>query len=67
MLTTEMNITTAVGYPNEMPEVLAALPRLRDKLTGMISHRFPLENIIEALGVAATPQSAKVMIDINSD
>ena len=67
MLTTEMNITTAVGYPDEMPEVLAALPRLREQLTGMISHRYPLESIIEALGVAATPQSAKVMIDINPD
>ena len=66
MLTTEMTITTAVGYPDEMPEVLAALPRLRDKLDGMISHHYPLENIIEALGVAATPQSAKVMIDINT-
>ncbi|MBW2942532.1 zinc-dependent alcohol dehydrogenase [Zhongshania aquimaris] len=66
MLTTEMTITTAVGYPDEMPEVLAALPRLRDKLDGMISHHYPLENIIEALAVAATPASAKVMIDINT-
>ena len=32
MLTTEMTITTAVGYPTEMPDVIAALPRLRDKL-----------------------------------
>ena len=32
MLTTEMTITTAVGYPTEMPEVIAALPRLRDKI-----------------------------------
>lgn len=67
MLTSEMTITTAVGYPDEMPEVIAAMPRMRNKLEGMISHHFPLENIIEALGVAATPQSAKVMIDINSE
>ena len=32
MLTTEMTITTAVGYPTEVPEVVAALPRLKDKL-----------------------------------
>jgi (R,R)-butanediol dehydrogenase/meso-butanediol dehydrogenase/diacetyl reductase len=32
MLTTEMTITTAVGYPTEMPDVIAALPRLRDKV-----------------------------------
>jgi (R,R)-butanediol dehydrogenase/meso-butanediol dehydrogenase/diacetyl reductase len=63
MLTTEMTITTAVGYPNEMPDVVAALPRLRDKLRGLISHRFPFDKMIEALAVAGTPASAKVMID----
>jgi threonine dehydrogenase-like Zn-dependent dehydrogenase len=63
MLTTEMTITTAVGYPTEMPEVIAALPRLRDKVRSMISHRFPFARIIDAIGVAGTPQSAKVMID----
>ena len=62
MLTTEMTITTAVGYPTEMPEVVAALPRLRDQLAPLISHRFPFARVIEALGVAATPASAKVMI-----
>jgi (R,R)-butanediol dehydrogenase / meso-butanediol dehydrogenase / diacetyl reductase len=63
MLTTEMTITTAVGYPNEMPDVIAALPRLREKLRTLISHRFPFEQVIEAIGVAGTPASAKVMID----
>ena len=63
MLTTEMTITTAVGYPTEMPEVLAALPRLRDKVEPMISHRYPFEQVLEALEVAGTPASAKVMID----
>jgi (R,R)-butanediol dehydrogenase / meso-butanediol dehydrogenase / diacetyl reductase len=63
MLTTEMTITTAVGYPSEMPEVVAALPRLRATAAPLISHRFPFAKIIEALGVAATPASAKVMID----
>jgi threonine dehydrogenase-like Zn-dependent dehydrogenase len=62
MLTTEMTITTAVGYPTEMPEVVAVLPRLRDKAAALISHRFPFEKVIEALGVAGTPASAKVMI-----
>jgi 2-desacetyl-2-hydroxyethyl bacteriochlorophyllide A dehydrogenase len=65
MLTTEMTITTAVGYPIEMPEVIAAMPRLRDKLVTLISHRLPLERVIEGLAVAGTPQSAKVMIAIN--
>jgi len=63
MLTTEMTITTAVGYPNEMPEVIAALPRLRDKVKSLISHRFPFDRIIDAIGMAGTPQSAKVMVE----
>lgn len=64
MLTTEMTITTAMGYPDEMPEVLAALPRIADKAGSLISHRFGLGEVIDALGVASTPGSAKVMIDI---
>jgi 2-desacetyl-2-hydroxyethyl bacteriochlorophyllide A dehydrogenase len=63
MLTTEMTITTAVGYPTEMPDVIAALPRLREKLSTLISHRYSFDSVIEAIGVAGTPQSAKVMID----
>jgi 2-desacetyl-2-hydroxyethyl bacteriochlorophyllide A dehydrogenase len=63
MLTTEMTITTAVGYPTEMPDVIAALPRLRDKVGSLISHRYPFDQVIEALGVAGTPASAKVMIE----
>jgi len=63
MLTTEMTITTAVGYPSEMPEVVAALPRLTEKARSLISHRYPFDKVIEALGVAGTPASAKVMID----
>ena len=62
MLTTEMTITTAVGYPTEMNEVVAALPRLQQTVLPLISHRYPLDQVIEALGVAATPASAKVMI-----
>ncbi len=66
MLTSEISITTAVGYPDEMPEVIAALPRLRDKVQSLISHRFSFDKVIDALGVAGTPQSAKVMINFES-
>lgn len=62
MLTTEMMLTTAVGYPTEMPEVVAALPRLKEKLVQLISHRFNFDDVLEGFAVAATPQSAKVMI-----
>jgi len=63
MLTSEMTITTAVGYPDEFPEVIAAMPRLRDKIAALISHTLPFENVLEGLKIAATPQSAKVMIE----
>ena len=62
MLTSEMTITTAVGYPTEMPEVLAAMPRLKDKMATLISHTLPFDDILEGFAIAATPQSAKVMI-----
>lgn len=63
MLTSEMTITTAVGYPTEMPEVLAAMPRLKDKIASLISHRVPFEQVMEGLKIAATPESAKVMVE----
>lgn len=63
MLTSEMTITTAVGYPTEFPDVLAAMPRLKDKIASIISHHMPFEEILDGLKVAATPQSAKVMIE----
>jgi 2-desacetyl-2-hydroxyethyl bacteriochlorophyllide A dehydrogenase len=63
MLTTEMTITTAVGYPTEMRDVIAALPRLREKVRSLISHRFPFDKVIDALSVAGTSGSAKVMIE----
>ena len=63
MLTSEMTITTAVGYPTEMPDVIAAMPRLKNEIASMISHRLPFAQVMEGLGIAATPQSAKVMID----
>lgn len=67
MLTSEMTITTAMGYPTEMPEVVAAMPRLKDKIASMISHKLPFDRVIEGLGIAATPQSAKVMIEFGDN
>jgi hypothetical protein len=56
-----------MGYPTEMPEVLAALPRLREKVASMISHRYAFDSVIEALGVAGTGASAKVLIEFGAD
>jgi (R,R)-butanediol dehydrogenase/meso-butanediol dehydrogenase/diacetyl reductase len=66
MLTTEMTITTAVGYPDEMPDVIAALPRLRNKVQSLISHRFDFDRVIDAIDVAGTPASAKVMVNFGN-
>ena len=66
MLTTEMNITTAVGYPTEMPDVISALSRLRKELGGLITHRFPFEKVIDGIGAARAPQSTKVMIEFDA-
>jgi (R,R)-butanediol dehydrogenase/meso-butanediol dehydrogenase/diacetyl reductase len=63
MLTSELVMTTAVGYPTEMPEVVAAMPRLKDKIASIISHHMPFDQVLEGLKVAATPESSKVMIE----
>lgn len=63
MLTTEMTITTAVGYPTEMSDVVAAMPRLKERIAALISHRLPFERVMEGLEIAASPRSAKVMIE----
>lgn len=65
MLTTEMTITTAVGYPTEMPDVISSMPRLRETLRSMISHHYPLDEVIDAIETARHPNSAKVMVTIN--
>jgi threonine dehydrogenase-like Zn-dependent dehydrogenase len=65
-LRNEMSVTTAIGYPTEMPQVVAALPRIRDKAASMISHRYAFDDVLEALGTAATPDSAKVMVQFDS-
>jgi (R,R)-butanediol dehydrogenase / meso-butanediol dehydrogenase / diacetyl reductase len=67
MLTSEMTITTAVGYPTEMPEVIAAMPRLKDKIASMISHRVAFDDVLEGLEIAGTPQSAKVMVHFEEE
>jgi threonine dehydrogenase-like Zn-dependent dehydrogenase len=62
MLTSEMTITTAVGYPTEMPDVIAAMPRLKDKIASLISHRVAFDDVLDGIKIAGTPDSAKVMV-----
>jgi hypothetical protein len=47
----------------QMPDVLAALPRLRYKAALIISHHFPFEMVINAHAIARNSGSAKVMIE----
>ena len=65
MLTSEMTITTAMGYPTEMPEVVAALPRIQETARSLISHRLPFDEVFDGLAIAGSPDSAKVMIAID--
>ncbi len=63
MLINEMTLTTALGYPTEMPEVVAALPRIRETAQSLISHRYAFNDVLEGFKMAGTPQSAKVMVE----
>lgn len=60
----EIRLTGAVGYPDELIEVVRELPRLRARLAPLISHRFALEEIQQGLVAARSAESAKVMIHI---
>jgi threonine dehydrogenase-like Zn-dependent dehydrogenase len=65
MLATEMTITTAIGYPVELPQVLAELPRLQDRLQHFISHRYAFDRVLDALKVAGSAEAGKVMVMID--
>lgn len=59
----ELEITTAGGYPDELHQVLAELPKIDPAiLDAYISHHYPFERFDEAFQVAQKPDSAKVMI-----
>lgn len=62
LLTSEMTVTSALAYPTEMADVVAALPRIRDTAASLISHRFAFGDVLDGFAVAGTPASAKVMI-----
>jgi threonine dehydrogenase-like Zn-dependent dehydrogenase len=61
-LAAEISMTSSIGYPDEFPEVIATLSEIGDEARGLISHRFAFDQIFEALDVARTPASAKVMV-----
>lgn len=63
LLGLEMNITTAVAYPTELADALAALPDIQDQASRLITHRFAFDDALEAFAVARQPIASKVMIE----
>ena len=64
ILLKEMTITTAGGYPEELPIALATLSDIDEAMRdSYISHHFPFERFEEAFEVAQKSDSAKVMIE----
>ncbi len=62
MLRKELLITTSMGYPEELPGVVARLARDPEYFRSYISHTFEFENFREAMQVAARQSASKVMI-----
>jgi len=68
MLMSEMTITTSMGYPTELPDVLAALAEMDPKaLAPLISHRFAFDDALQAFEAAGKQAAAKVMIEFPLD
>lgn len=63
LLTTEISIIMSMGYPTEIFEVTDDIIANWEKYQLIISHRFPADQTLEALELAATPGAAdKVMV-----
>lgn len=64
LLTSEVEITTAIGYPTELKDVLEQLPGIDPAvLDRYISHVFSFTQFEEAFAIAHRPESAKVMVE----
>lgn len=66
ILTRELELTAAIGYPTELHDVLRLLPEIDPSLlNAYISHRYAFEQFDEAFATAQTAESAKVMVMFN--
>ena len=66
LLTTELTIIMSMGYPTEIFEVTDDLIANWEKYQLIISDRFPVDDVLQALEVAATPGAAdKVMVTLD--
>jgi threonine dehydrogenase-like Zn-dependent dehydrogenase len=63
-LRSELSITGAVGYPDELPDVVAALPRLGAALGLYVTGVVPFGQVIGGFELARQPDSAKVIVSM---
>jgi len=64
LLAKEVSIIPAMGYDGEFDEIIEILKSGQLDPTVMVTHHFPLSDILEAFAMAHDPQNAiKVMID----
>lgn len=66
LLKNEMTITASIGYPEELPIVLAELETLGEAVDVLISHRFAFEEFASAFETARSGKCAKVMVEFNN-
>lgn len=60
----ELSITTAGGYPTELPEALAELATMDPvELSPYVSHSFGFDRFADAFATARSAASAKVMVE----
>jgi len=66
LLATELSIIMSMGYPTEIFEVTDDIIANWEKYQLIISDRFPVDDVLHALEVAATPGAAdKVMVTLD--
>jgi (R,R)-butanediol dehydrogenase/meso-butanediol dehydrogenase/diacetyl reductase len=64
LLGKELSIIPVMGYPTELPDVIAILQNSEIDLSPMVSHRLPGAQFMDGFALAKQPdQSAKVLID----
>lgn len=64
VLTTEMRITAAYAYPTEFPDVVNMFATADLDVSPLISHRYPLSQVTDAIVAAKDADTAvKVMVD----
>ena len=62
ILTTELNLVWAMGYPTEIFEVTDDIIENWEKYSLIISHRIPFDRALEALDLARTPGAADKVV-----